>query len=69
MNDAELWAYDEPHEFGGNSHVTMTRRQAIDWMRSVYPDYANRDEGYTFDDWKSLHWAYREPTEAPSASQ
>ena len=34
--DDQLWAYDEPHDSGGSVHVTMTRRQAIDWMRSVY---------------------------------
>jgi len=70
--DGELWAYDEPHESDGNCHVTMTRRQAIDWMRKIYPDSYNinrSDDETAFSDWCILHFAYREPTEASSASQ
>lgn len=59
--DDELWAYDEPHESGGNCHVTMTRRQAIEWFRSVYPIGASDDESL-FGQWCALHWAYPEPT-------
>lgn len=66
-SDDEIWAYDEPHESGGNCHVTMTRRQAIEWFRSVYPIGATDDESL-FAQWVSLHWAYPEPTEAPLAS-
>ena len=65
QND-ELWAYDEPHESGGNCHVTMTRRQAIDWFYKVYPLGASDDESL-FTQWCALHWAYREPMASPSA--
>lgn len=58
--DAEIWAYDEPHEFGGNVHVTMTRRQAIDWMRVTLPHYALAPDQHVFNQWVALHWAYQE---------
>lgn len=63
--DDELWAYDEPHESGGNCHITMTRRQAIDWMRKMHPfQYCGPvPDNTVFFDWMAVHWAYREPTE------
>lgn len=60
-DEEEIWAYDEPHESGGNIHVTMTKKQAIQWMKSIYPavfPYSN-DE-LAFDDWVAVHWAYKE---------
>lgn len=66
--DDELWAYDEPHESGGNCHVTMTRRQAIEWFHALYPIGALDDESL-FSQWVSLHLAYREPAAVPSVSQ
>jgi hypothetical protein len=69
-SDDELWAFDEPHESGGNSRITMTRRQAIDWMKTAYPltyKSAGSDEK-AFQNWTDLHWAYR-VTEASSTSQ
>lgn len=69
--DDELWAYDEPHDSGGNCHVTMTRRQAIDWMRKVYPwQYCGGiPDNKAFFDWMACHWAYREaPPIAPERS-
>lgn len=67
--DSELWAFDEPYsEAGGNSHVTMTRRQAINWMRKMYPfRYCGPVPDNTiFFDWMTTHWAYPEPTASPS---
>lgn len=68
--DEELWAYDEPHESGGNCYVTMTRQQAMDWMRSIYPYPPDADES-CFWDWVSLHWAYKVsgPSSEPSPEQ
>lgn len=66
MNDNEIWAYDEPHESGGNCHITMTRRQAIGHHRKVYKTNWDRKfpndatDSEIFFDWVALHWAYRE---------
>lgn len=57
--DNELWAYDEPHESGGNVQTTMTRRQAIDWMRRMYPRVSGRTDDALFEQWATVHWAYR----------
>lgn len=61
MSEAELWAYDEPHPSGGNVHTTMTRRQAIDYQRSIighhYPEGVA--DNILFWDWVAVHWAYR----------
>lgn len=56
-DEEEIWAYDEPHQSGGNVHVTMTRQQAIRWMKNVYP--VMNDE-QAFHEWVIVHWAYRE---------
>lgn len=58
MIDDELWAYDEPHESGGNVQTTMTRQQAIKWMRKM-PKYREDPDQKVFDDWAYLHWAYQ----------
>ena len=64
--DAELWAYDEPHESGGNCHVTMTKAQAIAWMKSIWAkrvpnvmgcDGASNED--LFRGWVAVHWAYK----------
>ncbi len=65
--DDELWAYDEPHESDGNCHVTMTRRQAIEWFRSLYPLGATDDESL-FSQWTSLHFAYKVEPALPVAA-
>jgi hypothetical protein len=60
-SDHEVWGYDEPHESGGNTHTTMTRRQAIDWMKDVYKfkcSYLPNDTAI-FYDWVACHWAYK----------
>lgn len=58
-NESEVWAYDEPHESGGSAHVTMTKRQAIEWMRHIYgPIYAG-DDDRAFQDWVDVHYAYK----------
>lgn len=66
--DGQLWAYDEPHESGGNVQTTMTRRQAINWMRRM-PKYAKNTDQEVFDDWVYINWAYQinqsNPTDAP----
>lgn len=65
-SDDDLWAYDEPHLSGGNCHVTMTRRQAIDVMRRLYPEtyHALVPDHKVFADWQAWHWAYREPADS-----
>ena len=57
-NDVELWAYDEPHESGGNCQITMTKAQAIAWMHKTHPCRYGLDER-AFDDWVVVNWAYR----------
>lgn len=64
MNDYdEVWAYDKPHESGGNFHVTMTKHQAIAWARktwaSVYSKYPYTDEE-VFNEFVVVHRAYKE---------
>lgn len=59
----EVWAYDEPHESGGNCHITMTKRQAIRWTQKIYPYcYINNDEE-AFIEWVNVHFAYKEKNE------
>jgi hypothetical protein len=59
--EQELWAYDEPHESGGNVHVTMTRKQAIAWMRRMHDNpYDPNDDHLLFEEWRVVNWAYRE---------
>lgn len=60
MTPEDRWAYDEPHTSGENCHVTMTRQQAVAWMLTAFPKYHTRSADDVFDDWKILHWAYRE---------
>ena len=50
----ELWRYDQPHPSGGNCAVTMTRAQAIAWMRSQGRQGTD-DE--VFEDWATVNWA------------
>jgi len=54
----EVWAYDEPHESGGNCKVTMTKEQAIQWVKNTYPTVRYNDEE-AFTKFISVHWAYR----------
>ena len=61
IDDDEVWCYDVPHESGGNCHVTMTVRQAIDFMRETYPGwYDDKPDDGVFDLWVVNSWAYRE---------
>ena len=60
QEDDELWAYDEPHESGGNVHITMTRKQAIDWLRKIHPGMVERDPDDVFHEWAVVAWAYPE---------
>jgi hypothetical protein len=57
----EVWAYDEPHPSGGNIHVTMTKLQAIAFMRACYPYSYTTPEGdeHAFTEWVNVHWAYK----------
>lgn len=55
----EVWAYDGPHESGGNVHVTMTRSQAIAYQRSIRPYAPDAPDANVFADWQLVHWAYR----------
>lgn len=59
-NDSEIWCFDEPHESGGNVQTTMTRRQAIDWTRSVFPQRYPPDvpDETVFGEFVVVHWAY-----------
>jgi hypothetical protein len=62
-NDLDnVWAYDEPHESGGNAHITMTKRQAIAWMREIFaPRYSVIiSDKELFEEWITVHWAYEE---------
>lgn len=60
-NENEIWCYDEPHESGGNCHVTMTKRQAVDLMLGRYPEvFGEWDEEDIFDEWAVNHWAWKE---------
>lgn len=58
----EIWSYDEPHPSGGNIHITMTKRQAIDWMRSTYKAPGTDEE--FFQEFIAVHWAHREVDDA-----
>jgi hypothetical protein len=58
--EQELWAYDDPHESGGSVHITMTRKQAVDWMRRVDGRVYGWDDDKAFEEWKAVNWAYRE---------
>lgn len=55
----DLWYYDQPHESGGNCQISMTREQAIAWMRKCFPDYINLSDDEIFQDWVVCHWAYQ----------
>lgn len=64
-NDLDcIWAYDEPHPSGGNAHITMTKKQAIQYMRIIlrekelHPNL-QKDTEKIFDEWVTLHWAYK----------
>ncbi len=35
---AKVLAYDDPHPSGGNCHVTMTEKQAVEWTKKIYKD-------------------------------
>lgn len=60
-NENEIWCYDEPHKSGGNCHVTMTKRQAVDFMLVCYPEaFSGWDEENIFDEWVVLNWAWKE---------
>lgn len=54
-----LWYYDEPHESGGNCQVSMTKQQAVEWMKKVYFAVAPDADDYIFESWKAIHWAYQ----------
>jgi ferric-dicitrate binding protein FerR (iron transport regulator) len=56
----EIWAYDEPHPSGGNAHITMTRKQAVEWMRLIYSNVYDANDNQAFEEWKAVNWAYRE---------
>ena len=61
----EVWAYDEPHYSGGNAHITMTKKQAIAWMRKIYrEDYSYKKPSITdeevFKEWLAVNFAYEE---------
>ncbi len=56
--------YDEPHELGGNSHVTLTEQQAINWARKVLEERCPQKGPFTdkdyLDEFIITHWAYYE---------
>lgn len=61
IDENEVWCYDVPHESGGNCHVTITVRQAIDFMRKIHPGvYDDKSDDDVFDQWAINNWAYRE---------
>lgn len=58
----EVWAYDEPHQSGGNCKITMTKQQAIEWMKVNCNDMQlSNDEEY-FKEWVIVNLAYKEKT-------
>jgi hypothetical protein len=59
MDNDQIWAYDEPHESGGNCQITMTKQQAIDWMRKTFPKYEHLSDEELFKEWLTIYWAYR----------
>ena len=73
--DNQLWRYHEPHESGGDCTITMTRQQAIDWMRgrpSLAYDGPVSDK-QLFEDWIEVNWAYQvtsvtQPAQSDEAS-
>jgi hypothetical protein len=56
----EVWEYVEPHESGGTVYVTMTKQQAINWMKEVYKDkrLPTGDEEI-FNEWVTVNLAYK----------
>jgi hypothetical protein len=62
-NEDEIWAYDEPHESGGNVHITMTKKQAAEWMKNSYqklhPSYKYMNDEEAFNEFVAVNWAYK----------
>lgn len=58
-----IWQFDEPHISGGNSRVTLTQTQAIEWMRGYYargfpPGNAPKmTDEELLNKFAALHWA------------
>ncbi|KKN32327.1 hypothetical protein LCGC14_0814760 [marine sediment metagenome] len=47
---SKLLAYDDPHPSGGNCHVIMTEKQAIEWVKKIYKE----NEGVVLTDKQAL---------------
>lgn len=59
MEHTKILHFDELHPKGGDCHVTLTERQAIDWARKAHPDRYETDE-LALEDFITIHWAYYE---------
>lgn len=57
--DDEIWEYDEPHQSGGNCCISMTKKQAIAWMRKyIEPNYDHPiSDKEIFEEWITVNWA------------
>lgn len=49
--------FDEPHETGGNSHVTCTREQVIKYMKKFYSHLSDED---LIKEFCITYWAWEE---------
>ena len=58
----KLIAFDEPHSSGGNCHVTMTKEQAIAWIKKIYKAAKRADisNGQALEEFIVVNWAYWE---------
>ncbi len=59
----ELWIFHEPHESGGDCKITLTRRQAIEWLRSNHPNRYPKEtvpDHVVFQDFIIIHFAYHD---------
>lgn len=56
----EMWAFDEPHFSGGNCRVTLTKKQAIEWTKSIYAvtPKNNLTDEQLFEEFVAVHFAY-----------
>jgi hypothetical protein len=55
----KIYAFDEPHCWGGNSHVTMTEEQIIKFMREN-PQHHGRSDEDLIDEFIVINFAYLE---------
>ena len=59
----KLWAFDEPHDTGGNSHVTITEKQIIEFMNTqgIVRKGRSLTDKEIVDEFVVVNWCYLEP--------